>query len=488
MTFEQKSFSKKPFVKKDGAKKEFSKKPNFSHNGELKRKSFKKGDEEKTERFSKEKRPFNKSRYDNKNKTRVESKFKAHDEHVEFVRRKGFSAFQLRLVNSILEDVLVMHNSLDRAYAYWFNKVKIDPVEQGFLIKQINFMFSRLSLFAFVANLKRPSDFERHIGRLTFSFCAYRDWPLPELEGEEGFDRRGLKKRIAQAKDEPMYNDGCPLWLQELGAAELKGKWDEERHALGQEAKRFIRTNTLKGTRDELAHALSEEGVVTKSVAGVPTALEVTSNSALFRTKAFKEGRFEQQDAGSQQIGSFVEAKPGERVIDACAGSGGKTLQLAASMEGKGVIIAMDTEQWKLDDLKKRAKRAGAFNIEPRVIDSTKVTKRMYETADRVLIDAPCSGTGVIRRMPDSKWRDGREHLNDIRNTQKDILSRYSKMAKVGGIVVYSTCSIMPSENEDQIATFLKENEGKFELIEDKHIMPSSGFDGFYMAKLKRLA
>ena len=112
----------------------------------------------------------------------------------------------------------------------------------------------------------------------------------------------------------------------------------------------------------------------------------------------------------------------------------------------------------------------------------------MYETADRVLIDAPCSGTGVIRRMPDSKWRDGREHLNDIRNTQKDILNRYSKMAKVGGIVVYSTCSIMPSENEDQIATFLKENEGKFELIEEKHIMPSSGFDGFYMAKLKRLA
>ena len=116
-------------------------------NGDFKKKSFKKGDEEKTERFSKEKRPFNKSRYDNKNKTRVESKFKAHDEHVEFVRRKGFSAFQLRLVNSILEDVLVMHNSLDRAYAYWFNKVKIDPVEQGFLIKQINFMFSRLSLF-----------------------------------------------------------------------------------------------------------------------------------------------------------------------------------------------------------------------------------------------------------------------------------------------------------------------------------------------------
>ncbi len=446
----------------------FSGKKDFSRNSDNKRSSFK---------------PKNSDKF----KFREESRLADTQAHTEHVKRKGFSEFQLRLVTSILEDVLVMHNSLDRAYAFWFNKVKIDPVEQGFLIKQINFMFSRLSLFAFVSNLKRPSDFERHVGRLTFAYCAYKDWPLPELEGEEGFDRRGLKKRIAEAKDDPLYNDGCPLWLQELGYSELKAKWDEERKALGGESHRFIRTNTIKGTRDELAHKLSEEGVVTKSVGGAPLALEVTSNSALFRTKAFKEGLFEQQDAGSQLIGQFVDAKSGERVIDACAGSGGKTLQLAASMEGKGVIIAMDTEAWKLEDLKKRAKRAGAFNIEPRLIDSTKVIKRMVESADKVLIDAPCSGTGVIRRMPDSKWRDGREHLKELRDIQADILERYSKMAKVGGYVVYSTCSILPSENEKQIEKFLENNQGKFELIEDKHVMPSSGFDGFYMAKLKRI-
>ena len=136
---------------------------------------------------------------------------------------------------------------------------------------------------------------------------------------------------------------------------------------------------------------------------------------------------------------------------------------------------------------KKRAKRAGAFNIEPRLIDSTKVIKRMVESADKVLIDAPCSGTGVIRRMPDSKWRDGREHLKELRDIQADILERYSKMAKIGGYVVYSTCSILPSENEKQIEKFLENNNGKFELVEDKHVMPSSGFDGFYMAKLKRI-
>ncbi|MGN1280568.1 MAG: RsmB/NOP family class I SAM-dependent RNA methyltransferase [Succinivibrio sp.] len=488
MTFEKKSFSSPKNSQNRGEKRDFShRKENFFSKNFDRKNSFRKV-EKSADKNDAQRRYKKADEYGSSKGRREGSGFRTADEHTASVKRKGFSAFQLRLVNSILEDVLVMHNSLDRAYAYWFNKVKIDPVEQGFLIKQINYMFSRLSLFAFVSNLKRPSDFERHVGRLTFSYCAYKDWPLPELEGEEGFDRRGLKKRIAQASDEQMLNDGCPLWLEELCQAELKGKWEEQRKALGEESRRYIRCNTLKTSRDELAHKLSEEGVVTKAVAGVNTALEVTSNSALFRTKCFKDGLFEQQDAGSQLIGSFVDAKSGQRVVDACAGSGGKTLQIAASMEGKGVIIAMDTEQWKLDDLKKRAKRAGAFNIEPRVIDSTKVIKRMHESADIVLIDAPCSGTGVIRRMPDSKWRDGREHLKDIRATQADILERYSKIAKVGGTVVYSTCSILPSENEKQIENFLKNNEGKFELIEDKHVMPSSGFDGFYMAKLKRLS
>jgi len=405
-----------------------------------------------------------------------------------YIAHKGFSLFQQRLVRSILEDVLVKHIALDKAYAYWFSKVKIDPIEQGFLIKQINYMFSHLSFFAIVSKLKRPSDFERHVGRLLFSFCAYKDFTLPELEGEEGFDRRGLKKRMAQALEDPLLKDGCPTWLETLCKSELKENWPKERAALGSESRRFIRTNTLKITKEELSHLLKTAGIVTRSVAGVNTALEVTSNSALFKTKAFKDGYFEQQDGGSQLIGEFVGAKSGERIVDACAGSGGKTLQLAAAMEGKGVLLALDTEEWKLKDLKKRARRAGAFNIETRLIDSSKTIKRLYESADRVLIDAPCSGSGVLRRTPDSKWRDGREHLNEIRELQKTLLERYTKIAKIGGEVVYSTCSILPSENQQQIASFLENHHDEFVLIEEKQILPSSGFDGFYMAKLKRLA
>ena len=257
---------------------------------------------------------------------------------------------------------------------------------------------------------------------------------------------------------------------------------------MAKEPSRYIRANALKTTRENLGHVLSEEGVVTRPVKGVYSALEVTSNAALFRTAAFKEGLFEQQDAGSQLIPPFLDAQPGMRVIDACAGSGGKTLQLAAIMENKGVIIALDTEGWKLDDLKKRSRRAGAFNIETRVIDSTKVIKRLYDHADRVLIDAPCSGLGVLRRTPDSKWRDLRPRIIELKKIQQDILSRYSQMVKVGGIVVYSTCSILPSENELQVKEFIANSNGAFELLEDKTLYPSEGFDGFYMAKIIRKA
>ena len=403
------------------------------------------------------------------------------------IKRLGFSPFQIRLIQSILSSVLVDGKPLDKAYAYWFAKVKIQALEQGFLIKQINAMFRRLSFYAIVCCLKRPSDLSRHINWLILAYCAEQEWPLPDIDAE-GFDRAGLKERIKIAKEDELLNEGCPIWLNELCSKELGDKWPQERKALAKEPSRYIRANALKTTRENLGHVLSEEGVVTRPVKGVYSALEVTSNAALFRTSAFKEGLFEQQDAGSQLIPPFLDAKPGMRVIDACAGSGGKTLQLAAIMENKGVIIALDTEGWKLDDLKKRSRRAGAFNIETRVIDSTKVIKRLYDHADRVLIDAPCSGLGVLRRTPDSKWRDLRPRIIELKKIQQDILSRYAQMVKVGGIVVYSTCSILPSENELQVKEFIAKSNGAFELLEDKTLYPSEGFDGFYMAKIIRKA
>jgi 16S rRNA (cytosine967-C5)-methyltransferase len=174
------------------------------------------------------------------------------------------------------------------------------------------------------------------------------------------------------------------------------------------------------------------------------------------------------------------------RVIDACAGAGGKTLHLAARMKNKGKIIAMDVEQWKLDELMKRARRAGVSNLEPRLIDSSKVVKRLENSADRLLLDVPCSGLGVLKRNPDAKWKLSEGFINEVRDLQQHILNDYCTMLKPGGFMVYSTCSILPSENEKQIQSFLKGRKGTFTLLREDHLWPSDGFDGFYMALLRR--
>ena len=176
------------------------------------------------------------------------------------------------------------------------------------------------------------------------------------------------------------------------------------------------------------------------------------------------------------------------RVIDACAGAGGKTLHIAAMMQGKGRLLAMDVEEWKLENLKQRARRAGAHNVETRVITSSKTVKRLKESADRVLLDVPCSGLGVLKRNPDAKWRDTAERLPVLVALQEEILQRYSQMVKVGGLLVYATCSILPEENRLQVDKFLAANEN-FRLRDDHTVSPSeTGFDGFYMARIERIA
>ncbi len=187
-------------------------------------------------------------------------------------------------------------------------------------------------------------------------------------------------------------------------------------------------------------------------------------------------------------VADFMNVEPGMRVVDACAGAGGKTLHIASLMENKGQIIALDIYGSKLNELKRRAKRNGAFNIETRAIETTKVIKKLYDKADRVLIDAPCSGLGVLRRNPDAKWKLQPEFIEDIKKTQQEILQQYSRMVKPGGHLVYATCSVLPSENQKQVEMFLSSEFGKeFTFVTDKKVLShKSGFDGFYMASLKK--
>ena len=276
-----------------------------------------------------------------------------------------------------------------------------------------------------------------------------------------------------------------PDWLAGLFEKELGAKWEKEMSALNEQAPVILRANSLKISAENLVEILKEEGVNSFVLRGYPNAVQLEEKKNVFLTSAFKEGFFEVQDASSQKIAELLDVKEGMRVVDACAGAGGKTLHIAALMKNKGQIIALDIYEWKLAELKRRAKRAGAFNIETRFIEDNKVIKRLHNTADRLLIDAPCSGLGVLKRNPDSKWKIDEDFINRIKTEQENILQNYSKILKKGGKMVYATCSILPSENGEQVRKFLAENT-EFALVKEENIMPSDGYDGFYMALIER--
>lgn len=309
---------------------------------------------------------------------------------------------------------------------------------------------------------------------------------LPDWKQFEGTPARRIKGKFDELQNNRVFRESIPDWLDKLGEKELGKQWDKEIHALNQQAEVILRVNTLKITKVALQKILAEENVETEYLKDYPDALRLTERKNVFITKAFKNGLFEVQDASSQLVAEFLEVAPGMRVVDACAGAGGKTLHLASLMQNKGQIIALDIYENKLKELKKRAKRNSAHNIEPRLITSTKVIKKLYNSADSVLIDAPCSGLGVLKRNPDAKWKLQPDFIEKLKKTQAEILETYSKMVKTNGKLVYATCSILPSENEKQIENFLKKHKD-FTFIAEKKIAPSvTGYDGFYMALLKK--
>ena len=281
--------------------------------------------------------------------------------------------------------------------------------------------------------------------------------------------------------------ESIPEWLDQMGSAELGDRWDATLTALNQPARVILRTNRLKTERTALQDLLRQESVETQPI-GDGDALVLARRQNVFLTKAFKNGQFEVQDYSSQQVARMLAPEPGMRVVDACAGGGGKTLHLAALMQNRGSLIALDTHAWKLDELRLRARRAGATNIETRPIESRKTIKRLYGSADRLLLDVPCSGLGVLRRNPDAKWKITPESIDNLHIVQQDILQAYSPIVKPGGRMLYATCSILPSENQQQVEKFMASEAGKkFRLLEERQILPQDeGFDGFYLALLER--
>lgn len=248
-----------------------------------------------------------------------------------------------------------------------------------------------------------------------------------------------------------------PEWCMERLHALFGDGTEAELAALNEEAPLDLRVNTLKTTREAAQKALEEDGFHARPTPYSPWGLRLDRRGALFNSKAFKDGWIEVQDEGSQLVALLSGAKPGDKVVDFCAGAGGKALALAAMMQNKGRILAWDTSTSRLEQSAKRLRRAGVDTVQRHVLTSENDSfiKRHKASADVVVIDAPCSGSGTWRRNPDLKWRFGEKDLEEITAIQGRILDSAQRLVKKGGKLLYITCSLFEEENESQVKQFL---------------------------------
>lgn len=317
---------------------------------------------------------------------------------------------------------------------------------------------------------------------------------------------------FAELEDDPVrrlaVEAALPGWMAELFVRELgETAAFALARSMNERAPLTLRVNRLKTTRDELIRTLTAEGVEARATPFSPDGVVVEARQNLFQLPSFQQGLYEIQDEGSQLLALLLDPRPGWTVVDACAGAGGKTLALAATMKNKGRILALDTEPRRLEKLAPRARRAGVHNWEGQVVApegmSEELERKWLDSADAVLIDAPCSGLGVLRRNPDSRFRLGPDSVPTFAALQKELLARYARLARPGGRIVYATCSVAREEDEEVVEAILREHP-ELELVPPSETLGAElaeklgaerylrllphlhGTDGFFAALLRR--
>ncbi|SFH78020.1 16S rRNA (cytosine967-C5)-methyltransferase [Collimonas sp. OK307] len=283
-------------------------------------------------------------------------------------------------------------------------------------------------------------------------------------------------KRVAEINRDlmpPLMRSNLPQWLfDKLVARDGEAATLELAHAMNQPAPLDLRVNSLKANRDEVVTTLAEAPILCVPTPYAPLGLRVIKKPTLQNLPLFKSGAIEVQDEGSQLLAQIVGAKRGEMVVDFCAGAGGKTLALGATMRNTGRLYAFDVSEKRLAKLKPRMARSGLSNIHPVLIahENDGKVKRLAGKIDRVLVDAPCSGLGTLRRNPDVKWRQTPEAIGEMNVKQIAILSSAARLVKSGGRLVYGTCSLLDEENEAIAAQFLASHED-FSLVPMKDVL-----------------
>ena len=398
-------------------------------------------------------------------------------------------SFHIRAIFSVLKDVFEKNEYADKAIekAMRANK-KWDVRERSFVSDVSYDMIRNWRLLVSAAGVDEKLS-DKNLWNIFGTYLVFDGYELPESNYFKGLNEKKVISQLEKFHKIRKIRESVPDWLDAIGEKELGKDWDKTIRALNQRPTIILRANSLKTSPKELQTILEEEKITeTSLISWSPDAVELRYPRNVFRTEAFHKGLFEVQDAASQMVSEFLNVEPGMRVVDACAGAGGKTLHIAALMKNKGRIIALDVKEKKLQELKKRATRAEVRIVETRAIDSSKTVKRLKGTADRLLLDVPCSGLGVLRRNPDSKWKLTPEEIERVKIIQRDLLINFSDITKIGGKMVYATCSILPSEGEEQVKWFLNQVNGSWNMLGEKRYLPDVHHaDGFYMALLERI-
>ncbi len=302
------------------------------------------------------------------------------------------------------------------------------------------------------ANLVRGEG--KNIDAIMGLYSGAKNGPGTLAAHEKRMIERVPTKDVATAPREVKLE--CPWWLLEKFDAAFGAEADNELGALDSEAALDLRVNTLKATRDDIVASLKADGRDPKPTPYSPLGVRLAARISLGDHAGFKDGMFEVQDEASQLCAQLVDAKPGMNVMDLCAGAGGKTLAMAATMQNKGRLIACDVSVGRLERSKLRLRRSGVHNATLRILEEKdKWVKRQAGTFDRVLVDAPCSGTGAWRRNPDARWHLKPENLESLRTTQDSVLEQGAPLVKLGGRLIYATCSLLPEENTQRVEAFL---------------------------------
>lgn len=338
--------------------------------------------------------------------------------------------------------------------------------------------------------------------RRRLSFLARSDEPAALLRAwlEGGGDER--VEALRDPKERLAIALSWPTWLfarlvERLGLDEARALGE----AMNRRAALVVRANRLRCTREELAERLRAEGIESSPTSLASDGLVLHTHRNVYALDAFREGWMEAQDEGSQLLAELVAPPPRSSLIDACAGAGGKTLALGAALANKGRLLAFDVSPRKLEELRRRARRAGLTNVHAQGV--ARGERPSAQPAARVLVDAPCSGLGVVRRHPETKWRLTPRDLDELPQTQRAILDLYAPLVAPGGRLVYATCSVLPDENDAVVASFLAAHDeftpmpareilGRERAMQlgDGEVLRLSpqrqGTDGFYAAVLRR--